>query len=545
VLGQVRLAISKSKKFGASGVVLESLFKKAREVALEVKDNTNLSDGNVSVGRQAVEIFQNINPNCQSQKILIVGLGKMGRLVASVLYEKGFKNVFVTNRSKEKVKSILKKGIAVGSVPFIKYIKELDKYDSVFFCLAKVLNEKEVNVINELNNFPQIIDVGNPQNTLLLSSLNKEIKIYSIAAIKRFGKESYKKRVEQIKEAKNIVKKNVDQAEKTIELGLNSRKIGDNIMKSKSRINADLKNTAFLRAEFEFSFRNYFHENNYLEVHTPCIVSISTDPPRNNFEEELFSVRWYDGTMYLRQSNQMYKQMLALSGLEKIFEYGPFWREEMNPTSRHLSEAYGLDVEIHLQKNNKNLEKLISLVGDILNSSSLRLCEKGYIKELDVIEKDIPRIEYDKIFDLVVDKIDKNYQYGEDLGFDREYGLAEFLKKERKWEIFAIVNYPNLTKKFYTKETRDGHTMTFDVIYKGWEICSGAVRETNKNKILKRMKSSGVNYKNFQFYLDYFEKPVAHGGFCLGIDRVVAKLFSKEKVEDIVFFPRSQTQIIP
>jgi len=57
VLGQVRLAISKSKKFGASGVVLESLFKKAREVALEVKDNTNLSDGNVSVGRQAVEIF--------------------------------------------------------------------------------------------------------------------------------------------------------------------------------------------------------------------------------------------------------------------------------------------------------------------------------------------------------------------------------------------------------------------------------------------------------------------------------------------------------
>jgi len=544
VLGQVRLALTSSKKFKASGPVMEVLFRSAKKVALSVKEKTLIGIGNVSVGRQAVELLQNINGN-QSQSVLVIGCGAMGSLIANVLHEKGFECVDVTNRTGSRADKLVETGIARTRIEFDEYLNRIGGYDAIFFCLSSVLSYEESEKINRLSRIPKIIDVGNPQNTILLASLNKSASIYSISTIKKLTAQRYRDRVAQIEKANEIIRESVGEVYRAIEKELISVEVGLNLELSKKRLNKNLAHVAFLRGVFEKGFRDYLQEKEcYTEVHTPYVVPISTDPPRNNAGEELFSVQWYERKLFLRQSNQMYKQMLVLSGMKRIFEYGPFWREEANPTARHLSEAWGLDVEIQLRKN-EGIKTLLSVAGEILHFSSKRLLEKQLIVQENVIAKEIQSISYDEVFEIVTAHIDTDYSYGDDLGYSREHEVANFLKESRGWDIFAIVHYPNLTKKFYTKEVDEHYTESFDIIYRGWEICSGAVRETDTPCIVERMKASGVNPDHFQFYLDYFKTPVSHGGFCLGIDRVVAKLLGYNTVEDVVLFPRSQTHVIP
>lgn len=544
VLGQVRLALTNSKKFKASGPVMEVLFRSAKKVALLVKEKTSIGIGNVSVGRQAVELLQNVNGD-QSQRILIVGCGAMGNLIVNVLHEKGFECVDVTNRTAFRANRLIEAGVARTRIEFSEYLDKIEGYDAVFFCLSSVLSYEEAEKINALSHIPKIIDVGNPQNTILLASLNKSASIYSIATIKKLTAQRYRDRVAQIEKANEIIRENVNEVYRAIEKELINVEVGLNLELSKKRLNKNLAHIAFLRSIFEKGFRDYLQEKKgYTEVHTPYIVPISTDPPRNNASEELFSVQWYERKLFLRQSNQMYKQMLVLSGMKRIFEYGPFWREEASPTARHLSEAWGLDVEMQLKKN-EGIEILLSAAGEILHFSSKRLLEKQLIVQEDIIAKEIQSISYDEVFEIVTAHIDTDYSYGDDLGYSREYEIANLLKESRGWDIFAIVHYPNLTKKFYTKEVDEHYTESFDIIYRGWEICSGAVRETDVSRIIERMKTSGINPENFRFYLDYFMVPTSHGGFCLGIDRVIAKLLECSTVEDVVLFPRSQTHIIP
>lgn len=544
VLGQVRLALTKSKKFNASGPVMEVLFRSAKRVAISVKEKTLIGIGNVSVGRQAVELLQNVNDD-HLQRVLVVGCGAMGSLIANVLHEKGFEYVDVTNRTESRADKLIESGRARTKIKFGEYLDKLEGYDAVFFCLSSVLSYEESEKINTLSYVPKIIDVGNPQNTILLASLNKNVSIYSMATIKKLTAQRYRDRIAQIKKASEIIKEGTDDVYRAIEKELISVEVGLNLELSKERLDKNLAHVASLRSVFEKSFRDYLQEKeNYTEVHTPCVVPISTDPPRNNAGEELFSVQWYERKLFLRQSNQMYKQMLVLSGMKKIFEYGPFWREETSPTARHLSEAWGLDIEMQLRKG-EGIKTLLALAGKVLAFSSGRLSEKKFIARENVIEKEIQSISYDEVFEIVTARIDVDYSYGDDLGYSREYELAKFLKESRGWDIFAIIRYPNLTKKFYTREIDNHYTESFDIIYRGWEVCSGAVRETDVSRIIEKMKLSGVNPEHFHFYLDYFRTPVSHGGFCLGIDRIVAKLLSYNTVEDVVLFPRSQTHIIP
>jgi nondiscriminating aspartyl-tRNA synthetase len=254
-------------------------------------------------------------------------------------------------------------------------------------------------------------------------------------------------------------------------------------------------------------------------------------------------VDWYGTKMMLRQSNQLYKQMLCLSGVDRLYEIGPFWRAEQNPTPRHLSEAYGLDVEI---AGVTNVEELVTLVGRLLENVTNDLYKKKIIKKEDRLAKKIRTISYDKAIELLNKNVrDNRILTGTDFGYDLERELADVVFKMYKTDLFAIINYPESVKKFYTKRGPANTTLSFDIIYRGWEIVSGAVRETNYERLENGIKDLGFNPKKYQFYLDAFKNPRPHGGFCIGVDRFLVKLMNLKSLRDVVFFPRSEYDIIP
>ena len=91
----------------------------------------------------------------------------------------------------------------------------------------------------------------------------------------------------------------------------------------------------------ERSFRKFWQDNDYLEIHSPKLMNAPSESGANVFE-----VKYFDRKAYLAQSPQFYKQMAMAAGFEKVFEVGPVFRAEPSFTTRHSTEFIGYDAEI-------------------------------------------------------------------------------------------------------------------------------------------------------------------------------------------------------
>jgi len=268
-----------------------------------------------------------------------------------------------------------------------------------------------------------------------------------------------------------------------------------------------------------------------------------TDPVRGE-NDELFSVRWYNGEkLYLAQSAQMYKQMAIAAGLPKVFLVAPFWRKEMNLTKRHLSEAWSLDIELTGVQSHRDV---MSVATDILRNAERTMeAMRGslsYIGEgVDLIsDGEIPIICYDEAVNLLNEN-DISQTYGEDLGTLNEFKLAQIMWDLNQDQRFFIEKYPDTVKKFYVDKIDGTITQTFDLIYKGWELMSGAKRDLDKKRIIESMTREGMDVNQYKEYLSIFTDDLpAHGGFGMGLDRLVAKLLNIGDVRETLLFPRTK-----
>ena len=85
----------------------------------------------------------------------------------------------------------------------------------------------------------------------------------------------------------------------------------------------------------------FFRNNDFIEIHTPVIQAAGAEGGST-----LFKFDFYGKEAFLRQSPQLYKQMMMASGLDKVYEIGQAFRAEKFHTRRHISEFMSLDFEI-------------------------------------------------------------------------------------------------------------------------------------------------------------------------------------------------------
>ena len=96
-----------------------------------------------------------------------------------------------------------------------------------------------------------------------------------------------------------------------------------------------------VRAEVLRLVRDYFTKEGFSEMQTPFIQAAGAEGGA-----ELFPIIYYGKEAFLKQSPQLYKQMLMASGLDKIWEIGPAWRAEKSHTRKHVSEITMIDTEM-------------------------------------------------------------------------------------------------------------------------------------------------------------------------------------------------------
>nr|XP_043639981.1 glutamyl-tRNA reductase 1, chloroplastic-like [Erigeron canadensis] len=108
ILAQVKQVAKVSQGVAGFGRNISGLFKHAIMVGKRVRTETKIAEGAVSVSSAAVELALMKLPHSahSTARVLLIGAGKMGKLVIKHLVSKGCTKIVVVNRSVEKVDAL-------------------------------------------------------------------------------------------------------------------------------------------------------------------------------------------------------------------------------------------------------------------------------------------------------------------------------------------------------------------------------------------------------------------------------------------------------
>ncbi|MCX6650886.1 MAG: aspartate--tRNA(Asn) ligase [Methanomassiliicoccales archaeon] len=287
----------------------------------------------------------------------------------------------------------------------------------------------------------------------------------------------------------------------------------------------------------------YLADNGFVEVFTPKLVASGAEGGST-----LFKVDYFGKVAYLAQSPQLYKQMLMSTGLDRVFEIGPAFRAEPSDTARHVSEFISFDGEMaHIDSQNDVMAMIEGctqfVISEVKERAGRSLTMLG--SEVVVPKAPYPIVPYEKAIGIVQDagfKID----LGEDLGTEGEKMLGDLMAQDGH-EMYWIAEYPEEAKPFYIME-KDGtpYSYSFDLDYKGQEITSGGQREHRYDRLVARMEKKGLDPKSFEFYLNAFAYGMpSHGGWGLGVERMVQKMLGLNNIRETILFPRDRNRLVP
>ena len=115
------------------------------------------------------------------------------------------------------------------------------------------------------------------------------------------------------------------------------------------------KNNLIFRVQttFEHALRQYWVENDFVEIHTPKLMASASES-----RAELFELDYFETTAYLAQSPQIFKQMAQAAGFGRVFEIGPAFRADPSFTSRHATEFTSIDTELSWIDSHEDVMKV-------------------------------------------------------------------------------------------------------------------------------------------------------------------------------------------
>ena len=296
----------------------------------------------------------------------------------------------------------------------------------------------------------------------------------------------------------------------------------------------------------EQAFREYWLENGYIEIHSPKILGTASESGA-----EVFKVGYFDRTAFLAQSPQFYKQMAMAAGFEKVFEVGPVFRAEPSFTSRHATEFTGYDSELSYITSHNDLmeeqEKTIAYVLEKVKEAYGEDIKLEFGREVVIPKTPFPKISI-KEAKNILSKLEVPSEKEGDISPEEERKICEHILKEEGHEFVFITEYPVSTRPFYhMRDEKDSSlTKSYDLLWNGIEISTGAQREHRYEKLMAQAKEKKMKLESLQFYLNFFKYGCPpHGGYGMGPNRMMMKLLNIDNIRDVSFLYRGVKRLEP
>ncbi|MBI5606222.1 MAG: asparagine--tRNA ligase [Deltaproteobacteria bacterium] len=300
----------------------------------------------------------------------------------------------------------------------------------------------------------------------------------------------------------------------------------------------------WIRHELIRAIRDFLDAHQFIQLDAPILT-----PAACEGTSTLFSTSYFDqGNAFLSQSGQLYMEAGAMA-FGRVYCFGPSFRAEKSKTRRHLTEFWMVEPEIAFA----DLEELISWAEQLIAFMITRVLENR-LEELKLLERDItrlekvkpplPRLTYTQALELLKEQ-GLVVAFGEDLGGDEETCIASQFDQP-----VVIHRYPAGCKAFYMKkDPQDPRVvLNMDILApEGYgEIIGGSQREEDLERLQERVKEQALSQEDIEWYLDLRRfGTVPHGGFGLGLERMVAWVCGLKHVREAIPFPRTLYRLYP
>ncbi|HEV2073408.1 MAG TPA: aspartate--tRNA(Asn) ligase [Thermomicrobiales bacterium] len=299
--------------------------------------------------------------------------------------------------------------------------------------------------------------------------------------------------------------------------------------------------TQRLLAAAMHGFRQSLMAEGFTEISTPKLLEAAPEGGAN-----VFSVDYFGRPAYLAQSPQLYKQMMV-GALERVFEVGPVFRAEPHDTSRHVSQFLSLDAEMGFIRDHQDL---MQVVRDVLAGMMVAMAAVDGPVSVPIpdVPKEIPQIHFREALTLLGKALGQDLRDEPDLAPEHERWLGEWADREHHSQWLFVTGYPTRKRPFYTHPQPDDPrwSNSFDLLFRGLEIMTGGQRLSHHADYLAALGERRIDPEPFRGYLEAFRHGMPpHGGFALGVERMIRQITGAQNVRDVMLFPRDMSRLAP
>lgn len=295
----------------------------------------------------------------------------------------------------------------------------------------------------------------------------------------------------------------------------------------------------------EHAMREYCINNGFIEIHSPKIAAAAAESGA-----ETFKLDYFGQEASLSQSPQFYKQMAMASNFGKVFEIGPAFRAENSHTSYHATEINMADVEISWIDSFEDVMDMEEAwikyaLGKVYEAYGEDI-KKNFKTELSNLEVDFPRVTFKEAKQILKDEYHFESEREDDFERKEEMLLCKYAKKKYNSDFIFVTKFPFAARPFYHNLDETGLTNSYDLLYRGVEITTGAQREHRIDILTKQIKDKEMDPATLEFYLEFFKYGCPpHGGFAIGIARLLMQMLNIDNIREATFIYRGPTRLKP
>ena len=244
--------------------------------------------------------------------------------------------------------------------------------------------------------------------------------------------------------------------------------------------------------------------------------------------------------------------MAQSAGFGKIFEIAPAFRADPSFTARHATEFTSVDMEVSWIDSH---EDVMAIHEQLLKTAMDAVIDKHGedIKETLGVELPSPSLPFPRVSLAEAREMVKQAGYDipradGDLDPEGERQLCTLIKEKTGSDFVFVTDYDSSIRPFYHMRHSDNPALTnsYDLLYNGTEISTGAQREHRVEVLEQQAEEKGLSAEDLGHYLDFFRHGVPpHGGFGMGLARVLMLMLRQSSIRETTYLFRGPNRLLP
>lgn len=210
ILGQVRDSFQLAEKHKSTGKILNQMFQRSFKVGKQVRTETNLHKGAVSISSAAVELALQTFGTLANKNVLIIGAGSMARLTAEWLLKKNVGKIFITNRTRNNADALFESLKGEGDfegevVDFPEFKNRLNEIDIVISSTGSPVPILEKTDFENQTNRILLIDIAVPRDIAPEAAECSNVELKNIDDLNAIVDKNHQRRMSDLPLVQKII----------------------------------------------------------------------------------------------------------------------------------------------------------------------------------------------------------------------------------------------------------------------------------------------------------------------------------------------------